>query len=136
MKAPPIEMLRSRTHGERPRSNSGSCSRWGAIARRPSTSSTHAPSIESEAPAIINTCVGPQRVTSCPNSRCQTSSSGKPESAKAPQRKISAEPRGTCQSLTSRKEVGVLARSPPGPVPSMIPMNPASARPARPMSIG
>ncbi len=48
----------------------------------------------STAPAIIMMWVGPQSVTSWPNSRCQTSSSGKPDRAKLEHSSISAPPTG------------------------------------------
>jgi hypothetical protein len=49
------------------------------------------------APPISIRCVGPQSVTSWPNRRCQTSSSGKPASANAPQAAISTPPTGARQ---------------------------------------
>ena len=49
------------------------------------------------APPISIRCVGPHSVTSWPKSRCQTSSSGKPASANAPQAAISTPPTGARQ---------------------------------------
>ena len=46
------------------------------------------PSVASDAPPISIRWVGPQSVTSWPNSRCHMSSSGKPMSANAPQAAI------------------------------------------------
>ena len=56
------------------------------------------PSVASDAPPISMRWVGPQSVTSWPNSRCQMSSSGKPLSANAPQAAIIAPPTGAHQS--------------------------------------
>ena len=47
-------------------------------------------------------CVGPQSVTSWPKRRCQTSSSGKPMSAKPPQAAMSRPPTGAYQSRVMR----------------------------------
>ena len=55
-------------------------------ARTPSCSSTAWPISVIPAPPNNIRWVGPQSVTSWPNTRCQTSSSGKPASANAPQR--------------------------------------------------
>ena len=60
--------------------------------------STMPPSVASDAPPISMRWVGPQSVTSWPNSRCQMSSSGKPLSAKAPQAVIIRPPTGIHQS--------------------------------------
>ena len=60
------------------------------------------PSSVIEAPPISIRWVGPHRVTSWPNSRCQKSSSGKPSSANAPQAQISTPPRGACQPGATR----------------------------------
>ena len=54
------------------------------------------------APPISIRWVGPQSVTSWPNSRCQTSSSGKPISANAPAAVISTPPSGAYQSFEIR----------------------------------
>ena len=70
----------------------------GARARIPSTSSTAWPIRVMPAPPISIRWVGPQRVTSWPNRRCQTSSSGKPIRAKAPQAAIRTPPTGAYQS--------------------------------------
>src|SRR4029450_8214939 len=56
------------------------------------------PRTASEAPPISIRCVGPQSVTSCPNSRCHRSSSGKPLSANAPHAAIIIPPTGAHQS--------------------------------------
>ena len=64
------------------------------------------PISEIEAPPISIRCVGPQSVTSWPNSRCQTSSSGKPISAKPPAAAISTPPSGAYQPSKSRIAVG------------------------------
>ena len=69
-----------------------------ALARRASTSSTASPTSVIAAPPISIRCVGPHSVTSWPNRRCQTSSSGKPISEKAPQAAISTPPSGAYQS--------------------------------------
>ena len=50
------------------------------------------------APPMSIRCVGPQSVTSWPNSRCHRSSSGKPMSAKAPQAAMRMPPTGAYQS--------------------------------------
>ena len=54
------------------------------------------------APPISIRCVGPQRVTSWPKIRCQTSSSGKPISAKAAAASIAMPPSGAYQSPAIR----------------------------------
>ncbi len=54
-------------------------------------------------PPIISTCVGPHSVTSCPNSRCHRSSSGKPSSAKSATAVPTAGPSGTRQVLVIRR---------------------------------
>ena len=69
---------------------------WPA-ALTPSAISTIAPSVASEPPPISIRWVGPQSVTSWPKRRCQKSSSGKPESAKAPQAVITMPPIGAYQ---------------------------------------
>ena len=56
--------------------------------------STMPPSVASDAPPISIRWVGPQSVTSWPNSRCHMSSSGKPGSANAPQAAIIRPPIG------------------------------------------
>ena len=61
-----------------------------AFAAPASTSSTASPISVIAAPPISIRCVGPHSVTSCPNSRCQTSSSGKPISANVPARRDQA----------------------------------------------
>src|SRR4051812_49787751 len=67
---------------DRPTSSVAHASTRGARRRTPaSASSTATPTVESTPPPSMIRCVGPQSVTSCPNSRCQTSSSGKPTSA-------------------------------------------------------
>ncbi len=71
---------------------------WEPRARIPSTSSTAWPIRVIPAPPISIRWVGPQRVTSWPNSRCQRSSSGKPTRAKAPQAAIRSPPTGAYQS--------------------------------------
>ncbi len=63
-------------------------------ARSPSVVSTAIATIVSTAPAIIMMWVGPQRVTSWPNSRCQRSSRGNPDSAKLEHSSMSAPPTG------------------------------------------
>ena len=86
------------------RVSAGACSDRPAarFARMPSTDSTAIPTSVIAAPPISIRCVGPQSVTSCPNSRCQTSSSGKPVSENAPHAQISTPPSGACQSLVRR----------------------------------
>ena len=66
--------------------------------RVPSASRIAWPISEIEAPPISIRWVGPQSVTSCPNSRCHMSSSGKPISAKPPAAAMSSAPSGTSQS--------------------------------------
>ena len=73
-----------------------------SLARLPSTSRTASPMSVIEAPPISIRCVGPQRVTSWPKRRCQTSSSGKPVSEKAPQAAIRMPPMGAYQSPEMR----------------------------------
>ena len=62
-----------------------------------STNSTASPISVIAAPPISIRCVGPHSVTSWPNSRCQTSSSGKPISANVPAAAISTPPSGAYQ---------------------------------------
>ena len=69
-----------------------------SLARPPSTSRTASPMSVIAAPPISIRCVGPQSVTSWPKRRCQTSSSGKPISEKAPQAAIRTPPSGAYQS--------------------------------------
>ena len=58
------------------------------------------------APPMSIRWVGPHSVTSWPNRRCQTSSSGKPIRLKAPQAQIRTPPSGASQSLPMRIAVG------------------------------
>ncbi len=67
-----------------------------------STNSTASPISVIAAPPISIRCVGPHSVTSWPNSRCQTSSSGKPISANVPAEAIRTPPSGAYQSRPSR----------------------------------
>ena len=62
-----------------------------------STNSTASPISVIAAPPISIRCVGPHSVTSWPNSRCQTSSSGNPISENAPAAAISTPPSGAYQ---------------------------------------
>ena len=62
-----------------------------------STNSTASPISVIAAPPISIRCVGPHSVTSWPNSRCQTSSSGNPISANVPADAISTPPSGAYQ---------------------------------------
>ena len=71
-------------------------------AQRPRPAARRCRSASSTAPPISIRWVGPHSVTSWPNRRCQTSSSGKPISAKAPQAQISTPPSGACQSRAIR----------------------------------
>ena len=80
--------------------------RRAARARIPSTSSTAWPTSDMPAPPISIRCVGPQSVTSWPKSRCQTSSSGKPIRANAPQAAIRRPPTGAYQSRAMRTAAG------------------------------
>ena len=84
-----------RAHGSSPRRPA---SRFAPAA---STNSTASPTSVIAAPPISIRCVGPQSVTSCPNRRCQTSSSGKPISENAPAAAISTPPRGAYQPSAS-----------------------------------
>jgi hypothetical protein len=68
------------------------------VARFASTSRTARPISVIAAPPISIRWVGPQRVTSWPKRRCQTSSSGKPISENAPQAVIRMPPTGAYQS--------------------------------------
>ncbi len=79
-------------------------------ARSPSTSRTAIPTRVIDAPPMSIRWVGPQSVTSWPNRRCQTSSSGKPVSAKAPQAHTRMPPSGAYQSPPSLTAV-LLGRS-------------------------
>jgi len=72
-----------------------------ALTWRPSDSRMSIPNRLSPAPPISMRWVGPQSVTSCPKSRWETSSSGKPMSANAPQPMRTSPPTGTCQSRVS-----------------------------------
>ena len=74
--------------------------------RVPSASRMPWPISEIEAPPISIRWVGPHSVTSWPNRRCQTSSSGKPISAKPPAAAISTPPSGAYQPSKSRIAVG------------------------------
>ena len=69
--------------GARARARAPRVPRVSRATRAPSTSSTERPTRVIAAPPISIRCVGPQSVTSWPNSRCQKSSSGKPESENA-----------------------------------------------------
>ncbi len=80
------------------------------------------------APPISIRWVGPQRVTSWPKRRCQTSSSGKPISEKAPQAAIRMPPMGAYQSPEMRMAVGpgrsfgiTMARKPAAKTPKRPP---------------
>jgi hypothetical protein len=73
----------------------------------PSTKSTHAAIVASEAPPISMRWVGPQSVTSWPNSRCHRSSSGKPSSAYPPASAIRIAPTGAYQPSAIRTAEGV-----------------------------
>ncbi len=73
-----------------------------ALAVPASTSSTASPMRVIAAPPISIRCVGPHSVTSCPKSRCQTSSSGKPISANVPHAAIRHPPSGAYQSSEIR----------------------------------
>ena len=79
------------------------------------------------APPISIRWVGPQSVTSWPKRRCQTSSSGKPMSEKAPQAQTSTPPSGAYQSSVMRTAVA-LGR----PLGSTIEKKPAVKIPKRP----
>ena len=68
----------------------------------PSTLSTTRPTTDSAIPTIIVMWVGLQSVTSWPNSRCQTSSSGKPSSATAAPAAVSTAPTGARQPSAMR----------------------------------
>ena len=74
--------------------------------------STAIPTRVIAAPPISIRWVGPQRVTSWPKRRCQTSSSGKPISEKAPQAQIRTPPSGAYQSRPMRiaTALGLLLR--------------------------
>ena len=87
--------------------------------------STMPPSVASDAPPISIRWVGPQSVTSWPNSRCHMSSSGKPMSAKAPQAAIIRPPTGAHQS-PPRWTAVFAGRSVPA---SAIDMTPATSTP-------
>ena len=101
-------------------------------ARAPSAIRIAAASVASEAPPISIRCVGPQSVTSWPNSRCQTSSSGKPDSAKPAQAVISTAPSGAYQSPMMRTEVALGFLPASG---SAMPSRPATKTPNRPKRI-
>ena len=62
----------------------------------------HSPTSDMTAPPMSMRCVGPQSVTSWPKSRCQTSSSGKPSSAKAPHAAIRSAAERHVQPCASR----------------------------------
>ena len=98
-KPPAIETVRRRNHRSAWRIG-GCAARF--CAREPSTSSTQAPSVDSEAPPTMRMWVGPHSVTSWPNSRCQTSSSGKPTSAQSPHRKMRTPPSGRVPVASER----------------------------------
>ena len=74
--------------------------------RSPSFSSTSRPTSDSPAPPMSMRWVGPQSVTSWPNSRCHTSSRGKPSSAYMPAPASSRPPTGACQPSVTRTEAG------------------------------
>ena len=97
------------------------------LARSPSTSSTAMPTSVIDAPPMSIRCVGPQSVTSCPNRRCQRSSSGNPSSANAPQAEMSTPPSGASQPGASR-----IAEGPGLPSGSTMAITPAEKMPNRP----
>ena len=100
-------------------------------ARRPSCSSTAWPISVIPAPPISIRWVGPQSVTSWPNSRCHMSSSGKPASANAPQEAISRPPTGALQpgAIETAAGPGVVSRG------IAIASTPAANTPNRPPRI-
>ena len=100
------------------------------LARPPSTCRTAIPISVMTAPPISIRWVGPQSVTSWPNSRCQPSSSGNPASAKAPAAQISTPPSGACQSRVIRS-----ALPPIGSRGRKTAMQPALKIPNRPTRI-
>ena len=97
----------------RPRRSRTSARWWSALGvasegADASDISAIAPSVASEAPPISIRWVGPQSVTSWPKRRCHMSSSGKPESANAPQAAITTPPTGP----TSRRRPDGRGRRP------------------------
>ena len=101
--------------------------------QRPSLSRIPCPIKVIAAPPRSIRCVGPQRVTSWPKMRCQTSSRGKPASENPPQRKIRTPPTGAYHSRLRRIGAG------PGRVPfggRKIASQPEAKMPIRPSRIG
>ena len=82
----------------RPRASAVRQLRRPGAGSRPSTIRMQLPIRVRPAPPISIRWVGPQRVTSWPKMRCQTSSSGKPISAKAADAIIAIPPSGAYQS--------------------------------------
>jgi hypothetical protein len=75
----------------------------------PSASRISAPTLAMPAPPISTRWVGPHRVTSWPNIRCQTSSIGKAASAKDAESSIKEPPSGAYQSrvIFTEEELGL-----------------------------
>ncbi len=82
--------------------------------------------VDRDAPPIIWMCVGPQAVTSWPNSRCQMSSRGNPASATAPHTVSRIPPTGTDQFRVSRTALALR------PSPRKRDNSPATAIPSSP----
>ncbi|CAB4935753.1 unannotated protein [freshwater metagenome] len=102
--------------------------------RAPSTSRSTPAVPPTAVPATIIRCVGPQRVTSCPNVRCHRSSSGKAAKPNAPPASSRTPPAGSGQRPLILRATGLERSGFFGAMPTA--RRPIWKTPNRPMSSG